>query len=580
MRLINIYTHKLEQFFGDKIPPYAILSHCWEDEELSFEEWHEIETNNGNAVENIQRKKGYSKIVDACHFAKDLPEAQRRNRRLRHLWIDTVCIDKRSSAELSEAINSMFEWYKDSERCLVYMFDVNLTSSRRKITPGTWEASESDTLPVATRQQFKESKWFTRGWTLQELLAPLSTIYLSRTWETIGTEANREADVSDASNIPSFILKDRWMLKDVPVAEKMSWASRRTTTRSEDMAYCLMGLFGVNMPLLYGEGSKAFRRLQLEIIKDTHDHSIFLWKGPGRPSPLAPSPQAFQDVCSSYRSTWSLGRDPYYHNNLGLGVNLPLLSTIDSGVFLAVLDCKPIEAVLPVFTFYCLIVESTSKYSDKSQDEVNVLGHMVIDISVFGAEDPGSLKKTLYLDLSMHGLQDSYRMNEVAAAMGKPFMLSYSWYGNPCTITQVVFRQDADLYDLTTVGDGSDVLEEGLPVLKPEEASQISGIQLLLFKIYNRKRNKDLWFFVGHHRDHGWIVPWFSDSFPRREFRKEVIENLSLAVSCETFETGIHGYPAKTRVFSSPTNRGQPEQSTCAHITIDFGRVESDIEGQ
>lgn len=590
MRFINIYTLKLEQFFGDDIPLYAILSHCWEDQELSFEEWQETEINDRNVAHTMQQMQGYLKIIDACRFTKNLTKGwgSRENPPLKYLWIDTVCIDKRSSSELSEAINSMFKWYQDSRICLVYMFDVNLASSRAKITPGTWHASESDALPDTTRQEFEESKWFTRGWTLQELLAPSNTIYLSKTWEVIGTNVTLEADVSAAAKIPASIIRLKLRMKNAPVVEKMSWASRRITTRPEDIAYCLMGIFGVNMPLLYGEGHKAFRRLQLEIIKDTHDHSIFLWRGAGRPSPFAPSPTAFRNACLCRKRSWSSRRDPYTITNLGLQLHLPLLPTIDSNVSLAVLDCKPFEADLIPSLYYCLIVKSPSKHSSKSQNEVQVLGHMVVNTLAFGTEDHGFLKKTLYLDLSIYGFGDGQRIIEMAAAKGKPFMLAYSWYGDPCIITQATFGGDWDLHDHVdayvddqlTFELGIRVVKLGLPVLGTDPTSRHSGMELLLFKIFNQKRKKGLWFFVVHHPEYGWTVPWFSDSLPKRGFRKEVMENLPLTMSYKKSKKGFCEHFVNTWFLSSPTSLGRPDQSTCALITMDFGRMESELEGQ
>ena len=173
------------------------------------------------------------------------------------VWIDTCCIDKKSSAELSEAINSMFRWYAEAQECYAYLSDVRLT-------PGLQDF----------RKNFKQSAWFTRGWTLQELLAPADVILLDRAWYRIGTKQELLAEISAATGIGVQHLKD---MRTASVATKMSWVSRRQTSRVEDIAYCLLGLFDVNMPLLYGEGRKAFLRLELEIIKKSDDESIFAW---------------------------------------------------------------------------------------------------------------------------------------------------------------------------------------------------------------------------------------------------------------------------------------------------------------
>lgn len=594
MRLINIYTFRLEQFFGNKLPLYAILSHCWEDEELSFEEWQAIETNNGEIVERIQRKEGYQKIVDACRYTRAVSKVWGGplDRRLKYLWVDTVCIDKRSSAELSEAINSMFKWYSGSTTCLVYMVDVNLASSRADNRPSRRQVSENDALSETTRRQFRESKWFTRGWTLQELLAPSDIIYLSKRWEAIGTNFDLIANVSDASKIPPDVLKKERGLRNLTVAEKMSWASRRITTRPEDIAYCLMGIFGVNMPLLYGEGSNAFRRLQLEIIKNTHDHSIFLWEDLGRSSALAPSPEFFRDISLCHKRSWLHGRDPYHNSNLGLRVNFPLLPTIDSGISLAVLDCVPIGPKLSNSLYYCLIVSTPSRHFGEPQDEAKVLGHMVVDTWAFGFEDHGVLRKALYLDLSIPMFGSERRTNLTAASKGKPFMLAYAWHGDPCIITQVIFREDSDFRDLDAdaninhlstleLGLGGRIVtkeRQELPVLKIDRTSQISGMKLLLFKIFNQKQKRGLWFFVVHHRDYGWTVPWFSGSPPKQGFRDEVMNNLPLFAPPKSSVEGLYGCFLKTQVLSWPGFSCNPTQVTCALITVNFNWIERELD--
>ena len=188
------------------------------------------------------------------------------------MWIDTCCIDKRSSAELSEAINSMWKWYQKSEICYAYLADVSIAEF---VPP----EGENDVL--------SNSRWFTRGWTLQELIAPLTVKFLGQDWSVIGVKApsavldqlppiQRERNDMFLSHIAKItgIVEKRIRcihsprdLRQVPIAQKMAWAARRQTSREEDLAYSLMGLFDVNMPILYGEGlKKAFRRLQLEII--------------------------------------------------------------------------------------------------------------------------------------------------------------------------------------------------------------------------------------------------------------------------------------------------------------------------
>jgi hypothetical protein len=247
MRLINVETLELESFIGEKgrpTPPYAILSHVWTTEEVSFQQMTGIQP-------LPEESLGYRKIVDFCARAK--------NEGFEYAWIDTCCIDKTSSAELSEAINSMFQWYRKSEACYVYLSDV---------------ASAEN--PVSQGSSFRRSRWFTRGWTLQELLAPHEVIFLADDWCEIGTKASLSITISHITHIDVVTLtKHTW--SHVSIAMIMSWASMRQTTRVEDQAYSLLGLFDVNMPLIYGEGRKAFYRLQVEIMKFTNDDSLFAW---------------------------------------------------------------------------------------------------------------------------------------------------------------------------------------------------------------------------------------------------------------------------------------------------------------
>ncbi|KAF5605835.1 beta transducin [Fusarium pseudoanthophilum] len=247
MRLINVETLELESFtgeYGGSIPTYAILSHVWTSEEVSLQQMSGLS-------HFPEESKGYRKIVDFCAKAKA--------EGFDYGWIDTCCIDKTSSAELSEAINSMFQWYRKSAACYVYLNDVSSAEN-----------------PRSSDSRFRKSRWFTRGWTLQELLAPHEVIFLADDWREIGTKASLSATISDTTKIDvTTLVKQTW--SHVSVAGIMSWASMRQTTRLEDQAYSLMGLFDVNMPLIYGEGPKAFYRLQVEIMKATNDDSLFAW---------------------------------------------------------------------------------------------------------------------------------------------------------------------------------------------------------------------------------------------------------------------------------------------------------------
>jgi hypothetical protein len=239
----------LTEFFDD-IPEYAILSHRWEAGEVTF-----ADLMNGTGKD----KTGYGKI-EFCG-------KQARSDGLKYFWVDTCCIDKSSSNELSEAINSMFCWYQKSARCYVYLSDVSIRERKASDTSAecTWESA------------FRASKWFTRGWTLQELLAPRSVEFFSWERNRLGNKGTLEQQIYEITGIPATALRQH-SLSQFEVDERFSWAKSRQTTRREDKAYSLFGIFNVQMPLLYGEGEvKAFQRLREAIdkpLKGKHKTSI------------------------------------------------------------------------------------------------------------------------------------------------------------------------------------------------------------------------------------------------------------------------------------------------------------------
>ena len=192
------------------------------------------------------------KIREACAFA--------RANGYRYIWIDSCCIDKTSSTELSEAINSMYKWYSCAEVCYAFLADV-----------------VADEDPQEVGSTFRRSRWFTRGWTLQELIAPAHVEFLAMDWTSVGSKRCLGTLVADITNINYTALLRLEPLHEFSVAQRLSWASRRKTTRVEDRAYSLLGFFGINMPTLYGEGERAFRRLQEEIMRRIPDQSLFAW---------------------------------------------------------------------------------------------------------------------------------------------------------------------------------------------------------------------------------------------------------------------------------------------------------------
>jgi hypothetical protein len=214
--------------FGDEVPPYAILSHTWGAEEVTFKD----------LIDGTGKSKaGYDKI----RFCGE----QARRDGLQYFWVDTCCIDKSNNTELSEAINSMFRWYQNAVKCYVYLSDVSFDF--------TWEPA------------FRASRWFTRGWTLQELLAPESVEFFSQEGRQLGDKRTLEQQIHGITGITVQALQGS-SLSSFGVEERFLWAQNRQTTRKEDQAYSLLGIFGVYMPLIYGEGrDNALRRLLKEI---------------------------------------------------------------------------------------------------------------------------------------------------------------------------------------------------------------------------------------------------------------------------------------------------------------------------
>ncbi|KAK4110123.1 HET-domain-containing protein [Canariomyces notabilis] len=272
MRLLDTTTSgipEMREFVGSEIPPYAILSHTWGSEEVTLQQ---LTATAAKAAE-LRKKAGFLKIQKTCELARSRDG-------LGYAWVDTCCIDKTSSAELTEAINAMYAWYRNADVCYVYLADLE---------PGT-----RDDLA----QTLRNCRWFTRGWTLQELIAPLKVHFFDMEWNYRGDKDSLAELLESRTGIPERLLRSQSALSDYSVARRMSWAAMRETTRLEDKAYCLLGIFDVNMPLIYGEGMKAFDRLQTSILQTTSDLSIFAWTDDRVPCPqyagaLAESPRQF-----------------------------------------------------------------------------------------------------------------------------------------------------------------------------------------------------------------------------------------------------------------------------------------------
>ncbi|KAL4074797.1 heterokaryon incompatibility protein-domain-containing protein [Scleroderma yunnanense] len=380
MRLINVNTvldleerrvqsmseiKILEEFNDEQLESteYGILSHCWGDGkmqiEVQFREMGQVTADEG-ARKSIMGYDGYKKIINSCR--------QARNDRLNWIWVDTCCINKESSSELSEAINSMFRWYENSMVCYAYLHDISSSTLPTKIDKNRYP--ESDGWP----------KWFSRGWTLQELIAPKVVKFFNRRWLLIGDKRSFAPTLEYITRVPARILESGFPRDRPSVAQIMSWAADRRTTRVEDKAYSLLGLFQVHLPMIYGEQENAFRRLQEEIIRKYNDHSIFAWDPEGKiarfGSVLADDPSFFRecsdivkmkpdmhintlklqiqptgnlststDASEDFESQVIHGEEAYSTTNTGIQISLPLKPCHNSHLGLAP-GCEAIEVQL------------------------------------------------------------------------------------------------------------------------------------------------------------------------------------------------------------------------------------------
>lgn len=415
MRLVNTTTLCIESLSDIQVSntPYAILSHAWGPEEVLF---HEVQ----ERPIGIEKKAGWKKMASFCAIAREQGFA--------YAWIDTCCIDKRYSAELEEAITSMFRYYREAAACFIYFEDVKKWSyekgystqsknPRRKnsqvftisvvvlgvvalsavilrnvVLAGTAlrDAVVRDVIlsvialgfliyravilrSAATQDgnakdgihklmgteiprdqvltSIRNTRWLSRGWTLQELLAPPQRCFFATDWSEIEDGDDLLNTIAEASGIHEEMLKNRDLLYTFSIAERMKWASRRQTTRQEDLAYSLMGIFNVNIPVLYGEGIKnAFKRLQLEIIKGSFDMTIFAWRADYENSGLlAHSPADF--ARTPPLELWApISFSSFAMTNMGMTLRLnivheksaqgePLMKHLDNRRYIAALQC-------------------------------------------------------------------------------------------------------------------------------------------------------------------------------------------------------------------------------------------------
>ncbi|CAN9199705.1 unnamed protein product [Alternaria alternata] len=260
MRLLRLNrensTWILEDFPGPMTPFYAILSHTWgrNEDEVKYED-----IQSGLRRKDDTSKPGYEKL----RFCQEKVEKDG----LVYFWIDTCCIKKSDSSELQRSLASMFYWYQRAARCYVYLCDVSIHESTED-PESRWE------------QAFSKSRWFKRGWTLQELIAPSSIFFFSKENSFIGDKKELASTISTITRIPGPALEGL-ELSFFSRNERMSWTCTRVTTVPEDAAYCLIGIFDVELNMLYAEGdydkrkNAAMRRLRKAIeVEDTGPQDV------------------------------------------------------------------------------------------------------------------------------------------------------------------------------------------------------------------------------------------------------------------------------------------------------------------
>lgn len=371
-------------------PRYAILSHTWltTGDEITFrdiKQRDQVLVVEGDDTGGISSKKGWDKILFTIAKAK--------RQSLSYVWIDTCCINKADPVELAEAINCMFNWYRNAAVCYAYIAEEDpintcrtplvvakldnseyrthrrYISGSRSLGEESESDQESDMLDTEIEAALRDCRWISRGWTLQELIAPPAVLFYNKSWSLITSRSKSATLLSRITGID----KDALLMPGVQqysIAQRMCWAADRRTTRPEDRAYSLLGLFGVMMPLFYGEGEEsAFQRLQEEIIKASSDQSIFAWVCPHHATGLlACDPECFKTrshvVPRHASSAFSLRRQQrfstsYFLSNRGLQISLPVLSTKISYIYQAILNCRSVDDPARVFLLNLYRIEDS-----------------------------------------------------------------------------------------------------------------------------------------------------------------------------------------------------------------------------
>ncbi|KAK4955620.1 hypothetical protein LTR10_006559 [Elasticomyces elasticus] len=352
MRLLNTTTFKLEYYEdANLVPEYAIFSHKW------YTGGEEVVLLDFQTPGNAPHKKGFAKLQGLCSVAAAKGH--------RFVWCDACCIEKSNEVELSKSINSMFRWYQNAAECIAFLGDVGGDDGRL----------------------LEHSIYFKRGWTLQELIAPQDMIFYDQHWNCLGTKKDLLDALSSITRIPRDVLSHNRHFSTCSVAQRMSWASDRETREVEDEAYSLMGLFDISLKLIYGEGQKAFIKLQREIIASSADQSIFSWKLDSRKhragsSLLAPSPHAFAE-CGNIVPTSV--QKPYSLTNIGLSIQWNTWPH-SMETYLAYLDCTEVGSPTSEIAILIAKLPTADQYVRVTDPE---------NVSVFSANAPSAVERRL-----------------------------------------------------------------------------------------------------------------------------------------------------------------------------------------
>ncbi|RYP36841.1 hypothetical protein DL767_003231 [Monosporascus sp. MG133] len=323
MRLLHAKSLALHDFPNDdQIPEYAILSHTWggNGDEVTIKDlsgWTPL----------YKRKPGWAKIKGCCKQAV--------TDGIEYVWIDTCCMDRsnRSQEAVGDEIQSIWKYYSGARVCYAHLADVQASPET------TADSPDSD---------FWRSRWFTRGWTVPELLAPIFVRFYDVSWKYLGSKAELSRIIEGITGIGAHVLRDPGEVKRQSVACRMSWVSTRETSREEDIAYCLLGIFGVKMPIDYGEGRRnAFIRLQYHILRSSKDLSLFTWgynlplggtHGNCSVGMLAETPSAFEH-CGQVEPVSSSAEPSFEVTASGLQFRLPMQIDEPTGTALLNLEC-------------------------------------------------------------------------------------------------------------------------------------------------------------------------------------------------------------------------------------------------